>query len=236
MEFPNLTLEQAYEIQDEGVQLRTQAGEKIIGLKMGLTSKAKMEQMGLHTPIYGVLTDKMRVKNQGSFSLAGKIHPKIEPEIAFITSRELAGGLSIQEAAESCSGVCAAMEILDSRYVGFNYFSLPDVVADNSSSAFFVLGETIPLKGPVLDQLDNLEMTLEVNGKVAQAARSNVILGHPLQSLIHLCEILQSRGRVLPKGSIVLAGAATQAVKLEPGMDVRLRVSHLGTVTVAVVA
>ncbi|MBY0316491.1 MAG: 2-oxopent-4-enoate hydratase, partial [Bdellovibrionales bacterium] len=82
-----LDLPMAYEIQGHGIELRRKDGEKIIGYKMGLTSKAKMEQMGLHQPIFGVLTDKMQVSQKGEFSLAGKIHPKAEPEIFFVTHK-----------------------------------------------------------------------------------------------------------------------------------------------------
>jgi 2-oxo-3-hexenedioate decarboxylase len=109
-------------------------------MKMGLTSEAKRKQMNLDSPVYGVLTDRMQVPAGGVFRLRGFIHPKIEPEIAFRTSRELRGKISREEALDACSSAMAAMEILDSRYVDFKYFSLPDVVADNSSSCMFVLG------------------------------------------------------------------------------------------------
>lgn len=226
----DLSLSDAYSIQEAGIRLRLGRGERQIGLKMGLTSEAKRKQMNLKSPCYGVLTDRMQIEDGAVFSLKNKIHPKIEPEIAFIVARELKGRITLDEALAACSGVCAAMEILDSRFLNFKYFSLPDVVADNSSSSYFVLGRT--LVSPRAADWAKLEMVMEVNGQVAQKALSEAISGNPVQSIVQLCELLDERGLALPAGSIVLAGAATQAVQLEPGMEVRLKVQDLGTVTV----
>ncbi|MBI3555049.1 MAG: fumarylacetoacetate hydrolase family protein [Deltaproteobacteria bacterium] len=233
---PDLKLDDAYRIQDEGIKFRLARGEKLIGLKMGLTSKAKREQMNLSSPVYGVLTDRMQQRDGEVFSLKGKIHPKIEPEIAFIIGkRELRGRVTAQQALEACSGICAAMEILDSRFVGFKYFSLPDVVADNSSSAYFVLSSKVHDPGKFdLASLAKLQMSMEVDGKPVQTAFSSEISGNPVNSIVQLCEILDSRGLVLPAGSIVLAGAATQAVQLVAGMKVCLRVPTLGEVSLVV--
>jgi 2-oxo-3-hexenedioate decarboxylase len=229
--FPDLSLPDAYLVQEEGIRMREGRGEKQMGLKMGFTSKAKREQMGLHLPICGVLTDRMRVADGGDFTLDGSIHPKIEPEIAFHVARDLEGKVTLEQALDACSGACAALEILDSRFVGFKYFSLPDVVADNCSSSHFVLGTESPaFKG--LD-LKNLKMVMEVNGKQAASAISSDISGHPGMSLVQLCELLSGRGLRLKAGTWVLAGAATAAVALEPGMKVSLNVEGLGTASVS---
>jgi 2-oxo-3-hexenedioate decarboxylase len=229
---PKLTLEEAYRIQDLGIELRRERGQVPRGLKMGLTSRAKREQMGLHSPIYGVLTREMELADGATFSLKGSIHPKIEPEIAFITGPEVRGRIGLEQAEKVCIGACAAMEILDSRFLNFKYFSLEDVVADNCSSAWFVLSPTVrSLRG--LD-LANLRMTMEVDGAEAQTALSSEISGHPLQSVVQLCEILDSRGLALPAGSVVLAGAATVAVQLKPGARARLTVEGLGSVSLNV--
>jgi 2-oxo-3-hexenedioate decarboxylase len=232
LKHPELSLSDAYRIMNQGIDLRKARGERQIGLKMGLTSEAKRKQMNLDSPIYGVLTESMQLEEGASFSLKGKIHPKIEPEIAFVMRRELRGKVSAEEALQACSGVCAAMEILDSRYLNFKYFSLPDVVADNSSSSHFVLGRTV--LSPQAANWAALEMSLEVNGKPAQSALSSAISGDPVNSIIELCALLDERGEALPAGSIVLAGAATQAVQLESGMKIRLSVQTLGTVTLTV--
>jgi 2-oxo-3-hexenedioate decarboxylase len=239
--YPELTMPDAYLIHDEGIRFRVAQGEKVIGLKMGLTSKAKREQMNLKSPCYGTLTDKMQLQDGDTLSLEGSIHPKIEPEIAFITARELSASElrkapdPLAAALAACSHLCAAMEILDSRFVGFKYFSLPDVVADNSSSSLFILSGKLHLPGEfTAPELATLAMDLQVGGKTAQRDLSAAISGNPLQSLIQLCELLEERGQRLPAGSIVLAGAATQAVQLEPGMKVRLEVARLGAVELSV--
>ena len=174
---PDLSLSDAYRIQAAGIGLRFSRGERQIGLKMGLTSEAKRKQMNLDSPVYGVLTDRMRVEEGSTFSLQGKIHPKIEPEIAFLIRDEIHGVPSAKEALKACSGVCAAMEILDSRYTGFKYFSLPDVVADNSSSSYFVMGRSV--LAPEAEDWGSLEMTMEVNGKAVHTEVSSAISGNP---------------------------------------------------------
>lgn len=227
-----LSLPDAYSIQAEGIRLRTSRGERVVGLKMGLTSEAKRRQMNLDSPVYGVLTDRMEVAAGGVFRLQGFIHPKIEPEIAFRTSRELRGRITREEALEACSSAMAAMEILDSRYTDFKYFSLPDVVADNSSSSMFVLGTTE--RPPRELDLARLNMSMEVDGAQVQSALSSAISGDPLLSVVQLCELLDARGQSLPAGSIVLAGAATAAHMMKPGDQVRLTVDGLGSVSISV--
>jgi len=139
LEAPDLDLSQAYRVMDAGIALRVGRGERVIGLKMGLTSEAKRRQMSLDAPIYGVLTDAMVVR--GTFQLRGSLHPKIEPEIAFRFARGLQGTPDRAGVLAACTGVGPALEILDSRYRDFKYFSLPDVVADNASSSHVVLPE-----------------------------------------------------------------------------------------------
>ena len=214
-------LEMAYRIQERGIALRLVRGEKIVGYKMGLTSAAKRAQMSLGLPIYGVLTDAMRV--EGSLRVGDGVHPKVEPEIAFVTGRQLSGHLSRSEAFAALQGVAPALEILDSRFTGFKYFSLPDVVADNCSSWKFVLG---PVREP--RDTGGLAMRMRVDGRLAQEADSNAISGHPLESLVQLVELLP---HPLPAGSIVLAGAATVAEALRPGMEIALEVEGLGSVS-----
>jgi len=105
----------AYTIQETGIRFRVENGETVVGMKMGLTSEAKRKQMNLDSPLYGVLTDKMQIPNGGNFQLTGKIHPKIEPEVAFFIDKDLKGNITEADVLEACSGVCAALEILDSR-------------------------------------------------------------------------------------------------------------------------
>lgn len=215
-------LAQAYAVQARGVALRLSRGEKIVGYKMGLTSEAKRRQMSLEAPIWGVLTSAMRVGAE--VRVADGVHPKIEPEIAFVTRRELHGAITREQAFDALESVAPALEILDSRFAGFKYFSLPDVVADDCSSWRFALGAPQPPR-----KVDGLRMRMSVDGRVAQEADSNAISGHPLDSLVQLAAMLP---HPLPPGSIVLAGAATVAEPLRPGITVQLDIDTLGSLTV----
>lgn len=220
----------AYAIQEEGIKLREKNGEKVIGLKMGLTSEGKRKQMNLDAPLYGVLTDVMQVENLGSFKLAGSIHPKIEPEIAFHIKRELKTKVTREEVLDACEAVSAALEILDSRYVGFKYFSMEDVIADNSSSSHFIIGPQLT-DFRKLD-LKNLSMKMRVHGETKMEGNSRDISDDPVVSVIQLVELLALRGQSIPANCIVLAGAATAAINLEAGMVVSLDVEGLPSMSV----
>ena len=228
-EVPELSLEDAYRIQHAGIERRIARGERITGYKMGLTSKAKREQMNLHSPIYGVLTDRMQVADKGSFQPGLGIHPKIEPEIAFVIGAPLRGTVTREQVRKACSGVGAALEILDSRYIGFKYFSLPDVIADNSSSSHYIVSSQ--LFSAEVD-VGNLAMAMAINGAVVQSASSAEISGHPLDSVVQLCAMLAEHGKGLEPGHVVLCGAATLAEQLSAGLDISLEVATLGRVSV----
>lgn len=224
---PELTLEDAYDIQRASMRRRIERGESIVGMKMGLTSLAKMRQMGVHSPIYGHLTSTMVLADGGRLRHEEHCHPRVEPEIAFVLGRELRGPTTPQAALQAVSGVYAALEVIDSRYENFK-FTLIDVVADNASSSRFVLGATAQ-PADALD-LGNLGMVMELNGQVRETGSSAAILEHPARALSELANMLASRGEHLEAGQVVLAGAATAAIALSPGDHVRLSVDGLGTV------
>lgn len=221
----DFTRPDAYAIQERQTAFRLAAGEKQVGWKMGLTSAAKRQQMNLDSPLYGVLTDRMRIATDGGFSLKGTIHPKIEPEVAFWIKNELSGAVTREQVMDACGGVAACLEILDSRYEQFKYFSMEDVIADNSSSSHFVMG---PWREDFRQlDLDNLSMEMWANGQLAQKGNSRDISGDPVVSVMQLCELLAQRGQSLAAGSLVLAGAATTAIELKPGLQVELQVECL---------
>ena len=222
---PGLSVADAYKIQDELAALRVGRGEKVVGYKMGLTSKAKMQQMGVSSPIMATLTDAMERPSGGTVELAGSIHPKGEPAIGFRLARDLRGKVGAQEALSACDGVCAAIDLLDSRYRDFK-FTLPDVIADNASCFGFVLGPWHSV--PSMEALSGLAMALSLNGKVVSSGTSEAIYGHPAESLAALCALLDQSGRYLKRGSVVLAGAASPAVALKAGNRVEVAVDSLG--------
>ena len=220
----------AYDVQELGIKMREQDSERIIGMKMGLTSEKKRKQMNLDAPLYGILTDKMQVIE--TYAMEGSIHPKIEPEIVFYLKKDLQGEVSREEVLAACEAVGPALEILDSRYEGFKYFSMEDVIADNSSSSHYVLG---PKNYDFLDlDLKNLKMEMLVDGKVAESGISSDISGDPVVSVMQLAALLGERGQLIPAGCFVLAGAATAAVNLRAQMTIELRVEGMTPMQVGV--
>ncbi len=222
---PGLSVEDGYRIQRASIARRLGRGETLVGMKMGLTSRAKMEQVGVFEPIYGHLTDVMRCQNNGIIARSDHIHPRVEPEIAFVISRDIDRPIQANEAIGYIDGVTAALEIIDSRYRDFQ-FALADVVADNASSARFVLGET--LTRPHRLNLEQITMLMTINGAVMGQGVSSAILGNPLESLVALVSALAEQGEVVKAGQIVLAGATTAAVHLNPGDHVCLDAEGLG--------
>ena len=219
-----LDVDTAYAVQTVLVQRRLDRGERIVGLKMGLTSRAKMAQVGVDEVIWGRLTDAMRVPDGGTVDVAAFIHPRVEPEVAFLLDRLPEPGEPLGSFTDAVRAVAPAIELIDSRYADFT-FSLPDVVADNTSAAAFVVG---PWR-PVPDGLDNLGVLLEIDGRVAQVGSTAAILGDPRRALEEGVRLAGRHGVRLAEGWVFLAGAATAAVPLRPGAHVRTVVEKLGT-------
>ncbi|MEM5430365.1 2-keto-4-pentenoate hydratase [Cupriavidus oxalaticus] len=218
------SLEQAYAIQALSIEHRRQRGERRIGIKLGFTSRAKMVQMSVDSLIWGWLTDAMVEEDGGRILLDNYIHPRAEPEICFLTRRDIDRPLTLLEATDYLEAVAPAIEIIDSRYRDFR-FTLEDVVADNCSSAGLVVGPW----SRQFDALANLGVVLRIDGRVVQTGSTAAILGHPLRSLVQASQVLSKAGAVLPAGSLVMAGAATAAEALARGNHVCATVGALGS-------
>lgn len=220
-----LSMDEAYRVQQASIERRVARSERIVGVKMGFTSEAKMRQMGVHDQIWGRLTDTMQVGNGASIMLQNYIHPRCEPEVAFRLKHPLPARISDAEAFDAIEAVAPAIEIIDSRYEQFK-FSLTDVIADNASSSGFVIGDWVHCPA----DLSGLDVTLTIDGQLRQAGSSSDILGNPLRSLVAAARLAAQAGMPLQAGWIVLAGAATSAEALAPGMRVLAEVNGLGTV------
>jgi 2-oxo-3-hexenedioate decarboxylase len=218
-------LDEAYAVMDMALRLRVGRGERIVGMKMGFTSRAKMVQMGIDEMIFGRLTDAMQVEEGGATPRARYVHPRVEPEIAFRLKRSLAGRVTHLEALAAVEAIAPAVEIIDSRYRDFK-FSLSDVVADNSSSSGFVVGAA---RTPDLD-ISNLGMAFWVDGVLREVGSSAAILGNPWRSLIAAAAFAERYGFELRPGDIVLAGGATAAVAAGEGARVLLQTQNLSPV------
>lgn len=227
--WPGMTIDDGYAVQDELLRRWQGRGRVLAGLKAGLTSKAKMEQMGVDVPSFGMLMADTADPDGGIVPYDRLIHPRAEAEIAFVTKADLAGPeVSFEQILAATDFVQPAVEIIDSRFEKFK-FDLESVVADNGSSARFVMGGR-PRRAEELS-LDTIGIVLERNGEPVAMASSASVLGHPLRAIRMLVGWLHTRGRVLPAGSIVLTGAATEAVPVAPGDFVAARFQDLGTVS-----
>ena len=228
-EHPELDETDAYKIQRLVIQHRIARGEHRVGAKMGLTSRAKARQMGVDRVIWGRLTNVMRAEEGAELMLRGRVHPRVEPEVAFILKTSLAGRVSAVEALAAVEAVAPAVEIIDSRYQDFK-FNLADVVADNASSSGFILGAP----RPATTDVSNLGIILWVDGRPVQVGSSAAILGHPIRSLIAAAQLVADGGETLSAGDVVLAGAATEAVPLRGRSHVKAEIHNLGFVSFGV--
>lgn len=212
-------LEQAYAIQRASIERRIARGERRVGIKLGFTSRAKMIQMGVDKLIWGWLTHTMLEEDGGVVDLKRYIHPRVEPEVCFVTRRTIDAPLTALEAVDYLEAVAPALEIIDSRYRDFK-FTLEDVVADNCSSAGLVVGPW----SRNFQGLANAGVRLQFDGRDVQMGSTAAILGHPLRSIVQASRLLADAGLSLPPGSLVMAGAATAAEALTPGQQVQCRI------------
>lgn len=230
-EWPGLDLTTAYTVQDETLRRRLARGERLVGVKLGLTSKAKQKRMGIDAPLTAWLTDAMVLPAEAPVPQEELIHPRVEPEIVFVMGRRLAGpGVTADTALAAVASVCGGLEIIDSRYRDFR-FTLPDVVADNASSGRFATGAvTVPP-----DRLDLAAETcwVEVDGEVVDTATGAAVQGHPAEALALAANELGKRGLAIEPGWIVLTGGMTDAVHVTPTTSVRIRFTHLGELHLA---
>lgn len=223
-----LTADTAYDVQDEVI---TALGPGVVAAKLGLTSKAKQIQMKVDEPLYGWMVDGSEIPRGDTLCAGELIQPRVEPEIAFITGDVLAGpAVSAATVLASAVAVMPAIDVLDSRYAGYS-FTLPDVIADNASAARFVLGD--PTEPHRID-LRTVGCVFSKNGETVATAAGAAILGHPAAAVAWFVRKLAERGRSLPAGSVVLAGALTAAIPVTPGDSITIEIDRLGTLELAV--
>ena len=219
----------AYAVQEINTRFWEAQGRRIVGRKAGLTAKAVQAQLGVDQPDFGVLFDDMRVADGAALDPARCLQPKAEAEIAFVLAADLLSPETTPaEVAAAVATVHAAIEIVDSRIADWK-ITFADTVADNGSSAFFVLADAgLPLAG--LD-LEGAAMEMEFNGKVVSTGIGAAALGNPLNAAAWLARTLAERGEPLRAGDILLAGALGPMVALAPGDRVVARIDGIGTCT-----
>jgi 2-oxo-3-hexenedioate decarboxylase len=219
-----LSLDQAYEIQSASIKRRVERGERRVGVKMGFTSRAKMVQMGLSDVIWGRLTVGMQIEEGTAIDFSRFVHPRVEPEIAFVLKHSLEGDVTGPQALAAVEAIAPALEIIDSRYKDFK-FTLPEVIADNASSSGFVIGAWCD---PKID-FANLGLTLNIDGRAVQVGSTAALLGHPLRSLVAAARLSAQAGEPLQAGWIVMAGGATPAEWIKPGQYISVDMERLGS-------
>ena len=227
---PDISTDTAYEAQWEFVHAKLDAGEQLAGAKLGLTSRAKQEAMGVAEPLYGWVTSGMIAGHGAPVNRGSLIHPRAEPEIAFLLSRDVTAPATVTSVLAATEAVFAAVDILDSRYHDYR-FTLPDVIADNASAGRIVLGPQARRPADLVD-LRLIGCVLRTGGKVVATAAGAAAMGHPAAAVAWLANCLGPRGEGLREGWLVLSGGLTAPVPLEPGQVVTAELDRLGSVEV----
>lgn len=221
-------LEEAYAAAEMNTALRLGEGRRIVGKKVGLTSRAVQKQLGVDQPDFGTLFDDMELLDGAAVPMARLIQPKVEAEIAFVVGRDLAQrSPSWSEFLQSIAYALPAIEIVDSAIADWK-IRLEDTVADNASSALFVLGDQPVCVGGV--SLAGVGMQLALNGDIVSIGSGAACLDHPLRAAYWLARTMAERGAGLHAGEVILSGALGPMVAVKAGDRVDVRIGGLGGV------
>jgi len=226
---PGLSVADSYRIQQLNVSRRLRDGGVIVGRKVGLTSVAMREQLGVDEPDYGVLFADMLVDDGRPIPVSGLIQPRVEAEVAFIMERELRGpGVTEADALEAIAGALPVIEVIDSRISAWK-IGLTDTIADNASCARVVRGKVVT---PIAEiDLRTIGMILTINGEVVSTAAGAAVLGNPIRGLVWLANKLAEFGVSLRPGDLVLAGALHASISVTEGMSVHAEFATIGGIT-----
>jgi 2-oxo-3-hexenedioate decarboxylase len=233
-DYPSMTIDDGYAVQAELRKRYLAKGHQLVGWKAGLTSRAKMEQMGVHVPSIGFLTDKMTRTEDVGIKTSEMVHPRVECEVAFVTNKDLKGpNCTLLDVLAATDYVLPAVEIIDSRFSGFK-FDLASVVADNGSSARFVTGKS--KVNPQGLNLQKIGVVMKKNGEEIARGDSSAVLGNPAEAIAMLVNILAEQDEYLPAGSFVMSGGITEAFAVQPGDEITAEFEVLGNVSMTFVA
>ena len=227
---PDLTIEDAYAIQQHLLARRIAQGERVIGKKIGVTSEAVMNMLGVFQPDFGWLTDGM-VYNEGeAIPASSLIQPKAEGEIAFLLKKTLKGpGVTAADVIAATQGVMTCFEIVDSRIRDWK-IKIQDTVADNASCGVFVLGDR--LVDPRDVDLGTCGMVLEKNGEIVATGAGAAALGHPANAVAWLANTLGALGIALEAGEVILSGSLAAMVPVKAGDNLRVSIGGIGSCSV----
>ena len=224
---PDIGVADAYRIQQRLVMLRQKDGERVVGRKVGVTSRAVMDMLGVYQPDFGCLMDTMAVKDGEAIDSATLIQPRVEGEIAFMLKRDLVGpGLVAADVLAATECVMTCFEVVDSRIRDWK-IRIQDTVADNASCGAFVLGSLAV--DPRRIDLANCGMVLEKNGQLEAVGTGAAVLGSPLHSVTWLANTLGASGITLKAGEVVLSGSLGAMVPAARGDSFKVHISKLGS-------
>jgi 2-keto-4-pentenoate hydratase len=227
--YDGLSVDDAYAIQQIQVRRRVADGAAVIGFKVGLTSAAMQQQMGVYEPDFGHLLTSMLHPGDAPIDIGSFRQPRAEPEVALILSRDLNGpGLSVADLVSATAYALPAIEIIDSRITDWK-IGLIDTVADNASSGGLVLGQTPTAPGAV--DLALAGCVFRRNGRIQSTGAGAAVLGSPWHSATWLANTLTARGAELRAGAIILTGSITAAIPVAAGDTVTASIGGLGSVT-----
>ncbi|TCB95852.1 2-keto-4-pentenoate hydratase [Micromonospora zingiberis] len=225
---PEGDVESAYRVQQLQVREWLAAGQRRVGAKIGLTSRAVQENLGVYEPDFGVLTDTMAAPDGAEVAIDRLLQPRVEAEVAFVLSADLPDDrVTTVDLLRAVDHLLPAIEIVDSRVAGWD-ISIVDTVADNASSGLFVLGTT-PRRIADVD-LRLCGMVLEHAGEPVSVGAGAACLGNPLHALAWLAGTMARAGDPLRAGDVVLSGALGPMVPVTPGAAYEARISGLGSV------
>ncbi len=228
--FPEMTVADAYRIQLVNVERRLKNGQRLIGMKIGLTSQGMQKLLNVDVPDYGHLFDGMLLTDGQVCHISQLIQPKVEGELSFCLSKTLKGpGVTVADVYDAVRYVAPSIEIVDSRIQDWKV-KLQDTVADNGSSARLMMGARMT----PIEQVDMrlTGMTLEKNGELVNSGTTAEVWGNPAAAVACLANMLAEFSIELKAGSIVMAGALTAAVPVEAGDVVTASFQGMGSVTV----
>ncbi|MEJ7831938.1 MAG: 2-keto-4-pentenoate hydratase [Nocardioides sp.] len=226
--YPDLDVVDAYEIQLLNIRQRLEAGATIHGHKVGLSSRAMQEMMGVDEPDYGHLLSDMLVHEDEPVPAGRYCFPRVEVEVAFILGATLPGeGCTEADVIAATEAVAPAIELIDSRIADWD-IRIGDTIADNASSAGYVLGPD-RVRPEDLD-LTAVDARLRRNGEQVAAGRSDAVLGNPVTAVAWLARKVASFGVTLEAGHVILPGSVHRAIDVRPGDDFEAVFDGLGTV------
>lgn len=223
---PDITIEDAYQVQQRMISHRLAAGERVVGKKIGVTSKAVMSMLGVWQPDFGYLLDGMIYNEGEAIPMDRLIQPKAEGEIAFVMKKRLMGpGVSAADVLAATEGVMACFEIVDSRIRDWK-IKIQDTVADNASCGVFVLGDA--LVDPRRVDLLTCGMVLEKNGEIVGTGAGAAALGSPVNAVAWLANTLGRLGIALEAGEVVLSGSLAAMFPVKAGDSLRVAIGGIG--------